>query len=269
MSQETITRWEAFLQKITGRYQEIVAEADAGFADLIATDAADTITYGNALTGVGARVDGLGKMMDDTFRDQVAPQLSTPEENHCQDRLDAVKTWIENDWEKRKMAHETNVYRALWPRVQAAMGQGVPCSSCGRELKLSVPYTVEAITCPGCRTVNQVAPDPVVSTYFGGAPHVFAQQAAFPKREAVAAQRVRAHEWRKVREWCDEPIELLQEYERLERDYWTTYYATVASISPMSAKDQSEYVESRMRPLYEQFERNEPAWRRFKGLSTR
>ena len=269
MSQETVQRWDAFIAKIHGRYQEVIAEADAGFADLIASDPTDTITYGNAMMGIHARVQGLTKMLGDTFQNQVSPKLSGPEERQCSDKLDAARNAIDGDWERRKATYETNIYRALWPRVQAAMQKGAPCTSCGRELRLTVPYNVEAITCPGCRTVNQVAPDPIVSTYFGGAPHAFALAAAMPKREAVDAQRRRANEWRRAREWADEPIESLLEWERLERDYWTTYYATHSSISPLSDKDRQEYIESRMRPFYEALERSEDAWRKYKGLATR
>lgn len=269
MSQETVQRWEGFITKINGRYQEVLAEADAGFADLIASDPTDTITYGNAMMGIHARVLGLTKMLDDTWQNQVSSQLSGAEEKHCRDRLDAARNGIDGDWERRKATYETNIYRALWPRVQPLMQKGVPCNNCGRELKLSNPTSVEAITCPGCRTVNQVAPDPIVSTYFGGAPHAFAYAAALPKREIVEAQRKRANEWRRVREWADEPIESLLEWEKLERDYWTTYYATHASISPLTDQARQEYIESRMRPFYEALERSEDAWRKYKGLATR
>lgn len=269
MSQEIVQRFEAFLKKIEGRYQEVLAEADAGFADLIATDPTDTITYGNAMTGIHHRILGLGQLLDDTYRDQISPQLTPEEDSRCIDRRVAFREWLDADWERRKLTYETNIYRALWPRVQPLLQKGVPCTNCGRELRLQNPLMTEAITCPGCRTVNQVGPDPVVSAYFGGAPHAFAQAAAHPKREAVNAQRKRAHEWRRVREWADEPIESLLEWEKLERDYWTTYYTTHASISPMSERDRAEYIESRMRPFYESLERSEDAWRKYKGLATR
>jgi hypothetical protein len=269
MSQEVVARFEAFIQKITSRYQEVLAEADAGFADLIASDPTDTITYGNAMNGIHARVLGLGKMLQDTYQNQVSPQMTPQEDSAGRDRLDAVQRWLDDDWERRKANYETNIYRALWPLAQAAMQKGGPCNSCGRELKLKNPIMVEAITCPGCHTVNQVAPDPVVSTYFGGAPHAFAIAATLSKREAINAQRKRAHEWRRARDWADESIEFLREWEALERDYWTTYYATHSSISPLSDKDRTEYIESRMRPFYEALERNEVEWRKYKGLPTR
>lgn len=269
MSQETVARWETFIQKITSRYQEVLTEADAGFADLIASDPTDTITYGNAMMGIHSRVLGLGKMLQDTYQNQVSPQMSSEEDNAGRDRLDVVQKWLDEDWERRKTNYETNIYRALWPLAQAAMQKGGACNSCGRELKLKNPIMVEAITCPGCHTVNQVAPDPVVSSYFGGAPHAFAVAATLPKREAINAQRKRANEWRRARDWADESIQFLLEWEQLERDYWTTYYATVNSISPMSDKDRTEYIESRMRPFYESLERNEVEWRKHKGLSTR
>jgi hypothetical protein len=269
MSQEVVARWEAFIQKISGRYQEVLAEADAGFADLIASDPTDTITYGNAMMGIHSRVLGLGQLLSDTYQNQVSPQMSPQEGSAGRDRLEAVRSWIDSDWEQRKAAYETNIYRALWPLVQTAMQKGAPCTNCGRELKLKSPIAVEAITCPGCHTVNQVAPDPIVSTYFGGAPHAFALASAMPKRAAIDAQRKRANEWRKAREWADEPLESLLEWEKLERDYWTTYYATHSSISPLTDKDRTEYIESRMRPFYESLERGENNWRKYKGLATR
>lgn len=94
MSAEVVARWEAFIQKISGRYQEVLAEADAGFADLIATDPTDTITYGNAMMGIHTRVLGLGKMLSDTYQNQVSPQMTSEEDNAGRDRLDAVQKWL-------------------------------------------------------------------------------------------------------------------------------------------------------------------------------
>jgi hypothetical protein len=60
----------------------------------------------------------------------------------------------------------------------------------------------------------------------------------------------------------------LQEWERMELDYWRAFFATKALIVPVSPQENEEWVKSRMAPFYESLERSNNVWRRSRGLPT-
>jgi hypothetical protein len=269
MSAETLARWAAFEQKIQQRFQEILAEADAGFKDLIATDPTDAITFGNAEHAIHARVEGLLQKHQETFSSQVTMSLAGgPYLDGAIDQMQAGGTAMRLAWSRLALGAKCDLYRAMYARVAVEMAKPVPCTNCGSPLTKTIPHHVEALTCQACHAVVQAAPAPVVGTYFGGAGHVFAQAATFDKRAAIDAQRARADAWRKARSYADEPLESLQEWERMELDCWRTYVTTQAQIVPSTAKEMEELVASRMTPFYESLERSNKAWRRYRGLPT-
>jgi hypothetical protein len=269
MNGETLARWAAFEQKIQQRFQEILQEADAGFKDLTATDPTDAITFGNAEHAIHARVEGLLQKLQETFSSQVTMSLAGgPDLDGAIERMQATSAAMRLSWTRLSLGAKSDFYRAMYARVAVEMGKPVACTNCGSPLRKTLPHRVEALTCPACHTVVQAAPAAIVATYFGGAGHVFAQAATLDKRAAIDAQRARVEAWRKARSYADEPIESLQEWERMELDYWRTYVATQARIVPATPREMEELVTSRMTPFYEILERSNNVWRRSRGLPT-
>src|SRR5690606_4443891 len=126
-------------------------------------------------------------------------------------------------WGREKTRWLGDIAREAFPRAMAALEQPRPCTSCGSPLALSSRIELVAATCAHCGVVNQVAPLPVVQYYFGSCVHDLADEAAFPLRCAVEHQRVRVDRWRRAHGWAAEPLEALEEWERLERAYWQRF----------------------------------------------
>jgi hypothetical protein len=270
VSSETLARWGAFEQKIRDRLTEVMQEAEAGFKDLVASDPTDAITFGNAEGAINARVEGLLQKLHETFSSQVTMALAGgPDLDRAIEQMETTSTAMRLAWKRLAMRSKTDLYRAMYTRVAAEMQRPVSCTGCGAPLAKTTPHRVEAIACSACRTLVQAAPAPVVSTYFGSAGHVFAEAATLEKRAAIDEQRRRAHSGRKARGYADEPLESLKEWERMELDYWRTYFETAAKILPSTPKEIDEWVASRMQPFYESLERSNDVWRRARGLPTR
>jgi hypothetical protein len=270
VSADTLARWGAFEQKIQQRFQEVMQEAEAGFKDLIASDPTDAITFGNAESAINARVEGLLQKLHETFSSQVTMALAGgPDLDRAIAQMESNATGMRLAWKRLALRLKTDLYRAMYTRVAVEMQNPVPCTGCGSPLAKATPHRVEAITCRACRAIVQAAPAPVVSTYFLSAGHVFAEAATLEKRAAIDVQRQRAHAGRKARGYTDEPLESLQEWERMELDYWRTYFETAAQILPSTPKEIDEWVASRMQPFYESLERSNDVWRRARGLPTR
>jgi hypothetical protein len=60
-------RWSAFLAKVKARVDEILAEADPGFDELIATEVLDPVPLSSALSEFHARMLALEKKIDDSW----------------------------------------------------------------------------------------------------------------------------------------------------------------------------------------------------------
>jgi hypothetical protein len=267
VSADTLARWEAFQQKIQQRFQEVMEEADTGFKDLIATDPTDAITFGNAEGAINARVEGLLQKLHETFSSQVTMSLAGGADlDGAIERMEAAAAAMRLAWKRLAVRLKTDLYRAMYARAAVEMQKPVPCTTCGSPLAKTIPHRVEALKCRACSSVVQAAPAPVVSTYFLSAGHVFAEAATLEKRAAIDEQRRRAHAGRKARGYADEPLESLKEWERLELDYWRTYFETSAKILPSTPQEIDEWVASRMQPFYESLERANDVWRRARGL---
>jgi hypothetical protein len=55
MSDDVLTRWRGFVQKLTERYQAILTESNAGFEGLLQDPNLDPITFGNAMNAIELR----------------------------------------------------------------------------------------------------------------------------------------------------------------------------------------------------------------------
>ncbi|MFO0561839.1 MAG: hypothetical protein U0269_27755 [Polyangiales bacterium] len=272
-SQATLERWNGFVTKVTQRLTEIMAEADAGFAGMLADPALDTIAFGNAMTALDVRKKDLDQKLNSTFSEQLALQLAMDPaaETQAQHTLSRALWWMEETWERYRTKKNLEMVQTLWTRLEKVWAKPVACVRCGSELQRTVFHKAESIPCRHCSTVNSVTPDPAVYNYFAAAPHMYAEAMALEHRFAVENYKRKLHDDRQVRvhkldDWREETIEELLQWEALERAYWTAYYAAQARIVPMSEDEQRTWVESRMRPLYEYDFNRRNVWRKYKGM---
>jgi hypothetical protein len=273
-SHATLERWNGFVTKVTQRLQEIMAEAEAGFAGMLADPSLDVIAFGNAMTALDVRKKDLDQKLSNTFSEQVALQLAmdTPAETQAQQTLTRALWWMEETWERFRTQKNLALVQTLWTRLEKVWSRPAPCVRCGAELARTVFHKAETVTCRHCNAVNSVTPDPAVYNYFAAAPHMYAEAMALDHRFAVEQFKRKLHDDRQVRvhvmdNWREETLEELLQWEALERAYWTTYFAAQSRIVPMSEDEQRVWVETRMRPLYEFDFNRRNVWRKHKGLA--
>lgn len=286
--QATITRWRTFLGKVMSRLRDVLAEADGGCREMIENNPSDPIPVTNVLGALRARKVNLDKKIYDTWSRQVCEPLADEAAGHAQiagaveyrgkvlDQADAemkqALAWMDDTWEHFRVKWAAESARAMWPPAEQAMSKPVACTQCGGGLQPRVRHQSDSVTCPACRAVNQVIPEPVVGMYFATAPHAVAEEATFQKRHAITTFRRQVEAWRSAEasrtgDWPDENARSLEQWENMERDYWVTYVSMKARLEPMTQEDQQRLVESRMKPFIEDLERN-PVWRRARGLPT-
>lgn len=263
--QALVERFRGFLAKIHDRLGEICAEAEVGVKAIAAQHPDDPLPVGNAMTGLDHRVRQLRDKIQETWDSQIEAKFSADPAIHDLglDMKQDAEIALDERWGLAKARWLGDIARGGYARAAAAMQQPVPCTGCGAPLALAARSEVVAVTCEHCKVVNQVAPSPAVMSYFGtGAQHL-AEEAALPLRHAVERQRVMADRWRRARNWAPEPIESLEEWERLEVAYWRRLVEERARVT--GAPVDTKLVESRMAWFYKYSLETHQVWVRAKG----
>lgn len=260
-----VQRWQAFLDKIFERLDEICAEAEVGVKAIGAQHPDDSLPLGNAITGLDHRVTQLKDRIGTTWDDQVGEKFEVDSKLHDRglDMKQDAELAFDERWTLAKAKWLSDLARDAFPRAIAAIERPALCTSCGAPLTVKSRLEVEAVTCGHCSVVNQVAPPPAVSSYFGFGVQNLADAAALPHRHAIERQRVKADRWRRARDWAPEPLESLEEWERMERTYWRTFAEERARLRNEPVDE--AYVESRMAFFYKFSLETNQVWVRAKG----
>jgi|GEM_PF-1743556 len=274
-----IDRWDTFLGRLEKRSEELRAEAGEGMKalidDTLAADPTQTRAVHNALSGVEGRLDNLPEKIDKAWEDEAEPLFDEQNEDYDgkpdihdmgTDRRDECKARLENAMERFKLRWGTHLYRQMWPQVEAALREVAECTQCGNALQGVDRRFAARVTCPSCSSVNQVLVPPVVATYRSEAPTQFALEAARQKREAIDRYRVEVDRISRANDWAPEPIESMDRWADMERDYWDTFAKVVTQTGWEPAHKAQELVESRMEMFKRQTLMTDQRWRRAKGL---
>ncbi len=256
-------RFEAFLGKIYGRLQEIMTEAEQGLQGLMAQNPEDFMSYQNAMSGLEHRYSQLRDRLEQTWDDQIQPLFEEADlldpglDRKADAQLDLDARW--NQWKATMVA---NFYRNLWPRAQAQLAEPVNCTQCGTGLQVPDPTVMSNVQCPSCSAINQVAPPPAVSAYSGAA-SAYADEECVRLRSEIERFRHEVDLWRRDRDWAPEPLESLERWEQMERNYWTTWAQAVARHSGKPVD--TALVEARMKQFIQFTLEMNQTWVRAKG----
>lgn len=235
MAEDVMQRWEAFIQKVTGRLTQILEESNAGFAGLLEDPSLDPITFVNAMNAIEIRYKELYGKLGSTYSAQIVTPLLGRVAS-AERRLHDAEFWMEDTFQAFRTGWNLRLVHTLWSRVQTLMARDVACTRCGAVLpNRTLRHQSESLTCPHCKAVNSVSPDPLVYTYFTMAPDMVAEQQTLGQRLQVERACERgASKSEKIALW---------------EAYWRAYAASRATIAPMPEDEQQRFVDSRVLPI--------------------
>ena len=259
--QETFQRLDAFLQKVTGRLEEIIKESEAGFRQLLAQNLDEPTPYMNAFTALEARVDSLRETLENTYEEQIEEKLEELDEESnektgghgtpCTDdglaRKARAEQYLEQRWRRFRAFWEAEFFRHAWPRVQAAMSEPVNCNQCGGPVQPTVRHQSESLNCGHCGAVKQIIPSQLEQTYYGIAPHAFAEEKTLEQRLAIEQFQEQIHQDQQARDLWEPPVEAMEQLVAMERKYWEDYVALKHAVLPMAPDIQQRLIADRMR----------------------
>ena len=231
MSDDVLTRWRGFVQKLTERYQAILTESNAGFEGLLQDPNLDPITFGNAMNAIELRCKELRTKLGNTYTENVVGALHAMRE--AEQLMTQTSSWMEENFEHWRVQWNGRLVRSIWARAQPLMHGRKDCTKCGAELTgRTVFHMSESVTCKHCGAVNAVSPDPLVYTYFAMAPDMIADEATIATKLGLERARSSGASQAQMIE--------------LTRQHWRAYATARAQIAPMSAEEQDRFVESRV-----------------------
>jgi phage FluMu protein Com len=234
VSNEILDRWRGFVTKVTGRMQEILAEASAGFDGLLADPNLEALTFQNAMLAIEQRCKQLRISLDTTYSQNVVMPLMG-QVGDAEVLLRSSGEWMDATLERFRVAHNDKLVRALWPRVEALMKAPVACTQCGATLTRTVFHQSESIKCPHCAAVNSVSPDLSVGIYFSLAPTYYAQGQTVEMKLAL--------------DQAERAGRSPAEREPMVVAYWTAYARASAQIAPMDPAEQQRFVQGKVDAL--------------------
>jgi hypothetical protein len=255
--QDVIARWDGFLTKIKGRFEQIMEESRQGCGMLLQQANLDTMAMGNAWTGMESRAKDLEMKVNDTFNDSVEQafdDLDAPGEVVDREREKglALSRWMEREREKTNLEIFSNAAQQLWERGAQEQREGFNCTQCGGQLE--VPHAVQAVnvTCPYCSAVVTFEPGTHLRMAAGFV-HFLAALKCWDGWIAWQDAEHSLHEERNPK------IDHFKALEHAQINYWRAYLQAQAEWLPDKAPLIETDLRGKMRQWYDSVDR-EKAW---------
>jgi ribosomal protein L37AE/L43A len=249
-------KWEGFLPKLQARIQDVVAEADAGLDDLMASHALDPGPMGAAFSALQARFHGLGKKLDEAWEkiDNEWDEVRDQDEVTAKDHQILSHVWatmmgqLQKTQQSMTLAYETIQItksaawaRALWAQMEKDVRDPVPCSQCGAPLEVTVRHQASNVICRHCKASTTVHPGTAAGLLFqGNGMHALAQEQAYDLYVGHLAAEKKYNAFR---------VPISRDFdERLAaaRAYYTRYYQAIQQMNPGFDGDVPKAVDAKL-----------------------
>ena len=164
-----IKRWDAFLENIEQRFDEILVQAEQGTAQMIPSIEYDSISISNAWSGIKGQLNQLqdktenawDDKMDDLFgdRDDVSSEERLRELNKYQDLNHLLEERYNRAYVKAMADAGRKIYNDAQQHVDTSKIHH--CKQCGDKMDVAIySFMAKNIKCNSCGTVNSYQPDP-------------------------------------------------------------------------------------------------------------
>ncbi len=254
---EVVARWDKFLASIYERFTTIMAEAQAGCAQLLVDNDYDTSAFSVAWSAMENRAKQLGSKMSDTWDDKVSPMFDELDlepgiEDRERRKADALDDRMEVELEGMRTRVFADAARAVWQRAVTEAPPSLSCSQCGAPMPVPSTLASVNVNCPHCSAVVTYEPGMRLRSIEHFCVHPLAEEASWP-------QWIARHQADKtLRDTRGETIELLKAYEHAQIEYWRAYLTLRAQLLPDKAADFDKDLRGKMQYWYNLVDRSGP-----------
>ena len=243
MSQDPVQRWQAFLDKIKQRFEEMMAQAVPGCTALLDATGLESVAMSNAWTGVVQQTHQL------TWSDKVEETMEAAGiEDDAFDaqraKGDELVEWIELERERTEVRIFADAARTIMAAAMEVLAKDFPCTQCKAALTIPQRFFRSAhVTCVYCNTVNTWEPGSRVRAVEHFCTHHLAREAAWDEWVTMQATD-------RARHGYDESAKTLKAYEAATIAFNTTYLRARIEVIPQYADQFDADLEGRMRQFY-------------------
>jgi hypothetical protein len=252
-----VQRWETYVQKVSGRVEEILVEGDQGITEILQMNPQDPGPVSAAFTAVESRFRGITDKVD-SAREKIEEDWEETVENlgledPAQERTlrmmwnailqqsDAFKYEIFKKSAALRIRKMAEWSKALYQTAMQEYQQPRHCPSCGAQIEVAIRYQASNVTCPFCNAVNTIEVGPATGLYFQGAGvHSLAEEENIQQYMA----------WLDTERWYNDLRNpTAQDRERMlgaARTYWTAYYTTMKRLHPGFQEDIAAAVSAKL-----------------------
>jgi hypothetical protein len=247
-----IERWNAAIADVLARVDATLADASAGSQAVIARIGSDLTPLVQPWAAVEHQMHQYREQVADTWL-RISDELS-----EISDLPDGVmwreggkRDWATSEIEIRytrayrlALAAASDVLRHLALQADA---RTCLCGQCGAQLdRIRLSGLALNVECGYCRAVNTIEPGQALRAFAAVGAMALAERQALSWWEAMTRAHARI---RHYRERKDIPLDLLREYERAGRGYWTTRLTTEADFAPEQRPFVEQRIESSMKDV--------------------
>jgi hypothetical protein len=265
--QQVIERWNAAISDVFVRVDAILADASAGSQAVIPHIGSDLTPLVQPWGAVQHQMHQCSEQVSEAW-------LRISDEFSLVDDLPDGIMWREGgkrDWATSEIEiRYTRAYRlalaaaadVLRHRALTADARTRVCRRCGAPLdRIKLSGMALNVECGYCLAVNTIEPGPALRAFASVGAMALAERQALDLWVAMTRALRQINHYRDRQ---DVPLELLQEYERAGRGYWTERLTAEADFAPEQRPFVAQKIESYMKGVNKTL-RQHWQWRQFAG----
>ena len=263
--QQVIERWNMAIADVLRHVDATLADASAGSQAVIAHIGLDLAPLVQPWAAVEHQMHQYREQVSETWNrvsDEFSAVGGLPD--GVMWREGAKRNWATSEIEIRY----TRAYRlavaaaadVMRQRALQADAHDCPCRQCGARLdRIRLSGMALNVECGYCRAVNTIEPGQALRMFAVVGAMALAERQALDLWEAMTRRLAQINDYRERK---DVPLELLQEYERVGRGYWTTRITAEANLVPEQRQFVAQKIESYMKSVNKTL-RQHWQWREF------
>jgi hypothetical protein len=251
--QQVIERWNAAIADVLVRVDATLSDASAGSQAVIARIGSDLTPLVLPWGAVEHQMHKYREQIAETWlriSDELSAVGNLPE--GVMRREGAKRNWTTNEIEIRytrayrlAMAAAADVMRH---RAVAADAHACPCRRCGALLdRIRLSGMALNVECGYCRAMNTIEPGLALRAFAAVGAMALAERQALDLWEAMTRALAKINGYRERK---DVPLELLREYERAGRGYWTERLTAEADYAPEQRPFVTQKIESHLTSVH-------------------
>ena len=164
-----IKRWDAFLENIDQRFDDILDQAAQGTAQMIPNIEYDSISISNAWSGIKAQMRSLQDKSENTWDDKMDELFGDRDDVTSEQRLEQLNKYedlnhqLEQKYERAYVKAMADAGRKIYNDASqhVDLNKIHNCKQCGDKMDIKIySFMAKNVKCLSCGTVNSYEPDP-------------------------------------------------------------------------------------------------------------